>query len=102
MRVFEVALAVFLLNIPFGYWRAGVRKFSWQWVLAIHIPVPVVIFLRIYSDIGWHFYTYPILVGAFFTGQFVGGKILGYYKNSRKLETSGCLVMDFCRNLKFR
>ena len=38
IALFVVALVVFLLNIPFGYWRANVRKFSLQWGLAIHIP----------------------------------------------------------------
>ncbi|KOH43422.1 hypothetical protein NC99_37630 [Sunxiuqinia dokdonensis] len=43
-----------------------------MWWVYIHIPVPMVILLRIYSDIGFAFYTYPILVGAFFAGQLVG------------------------------
>ncbi len=75
MKIFIVALIIFLINLPFGYWRAKVKKFSKQWFLAVHIPVPIVILLRIYSDIGFELYTYPILVGAFFLGQYLGGKI---------------------------
>lgn len=67
-----VAVLVFLLNIPFGYWRAGVRKFSVQWFLSIHIPIPVIVFLRIKSNIGFAWYTYPIIVAAFFFGQRLG------------------------------
>jgi hypothetical protein len=74
MSLPSVASAVFLLNLPFGVWRASVPKFSWQWILAIHLPVPLIIALRIYSGIGWQFITFPILIAAFFCGQFAGGQ----------------------------
>ena len=34
-----VALVVFLLNIPFGYWRIGLRKLSPLWLVAIQISM---------------------------------------------------------------
>jgi hypothetical protein len=75
MSLWTVALLVFLLNLPFGYWRASVRKLSPQWFLAVHLPVPLVIALRIFSDIGWKPIGFPVLIGAFFLGQFVGGRV---------------------------
>lgn len=75
MSLWTVALLVFLLNLPFGYWRASTKKFSRQWMLAVHLPVPLVIALRIYSGLGWKLLSFPVLVGAFFLGQFVGGKV---------------------------
>lgn len=75
MKVAIVALLVFLVNIPFGIWRAKQIKKSPKWFLAIHLPIPIVIFLRIYSGMGFQLYTYPILVTAFFLGQLLGGKI---------------------------
>ena len=75
MGLWTVALFVFLLNLPFGYWRASSKKFSRQWFLAVHLPVPLVIALRIYSGLGWKPISFPVLVGAFFLGQFVGGKV---------------------------
>lgn len=78
MILWVVAIFIFLLNLPFGYWRARVRKFSLQWVLAIHLPVPLVIACRIFSGLGWHLMTFPVMIGAFFLGQFVGGKFLRY------------------------
>jgi hypothetical protein len=75
MRLALIALAVFLLNLPFGYWRAGTRKFSWQWALAIHLPVPFVILLRVYSGLGWQWSTFPVMIGAFFLGQFAGARL---------------------------
>jgi len=78
-----ITFAVLLFNIPFGYWRGGVRKFSLQWFLAVHIPVPFIIVLRIYGGIGFAFYTYIFLVSAFFTGQQIGAY---YYKSRSKLS----------------
>ena len=75
MGLWTVARFVFLLNLPFGYWRASSKKFSRQWFLAVHLPVPLVIALRIYSGLGWKPISFPVLVGAFFLGQFVGGRL---------------------------
>jgi hypothetical protein len=74
-KLLWVALAVFLLNLPFGFWRAGTEKFSRNWFLAVHSPVPLVVALRILSGLGWHLSSVPFLVAAFFGGQFVGGRI---------------------------
>ncbi len=72
-RLAAAAAAVALLNLPFGYWRACVEKFSGRWILAVHAPVPLVIAIRLLSGLGWQVVTFPVLIGAFFTGQFVGG-----------------------------
>lgn len=75
MNLWLVALAVFLINLPFGYWRAQSARFSRQWMLAIHLPVPAVIALRIFSGLGWQLISFPVLIGAFFLGQWGGGKL---------------------------
>ena len=75
MSLWTVALLVFLINLPFGYWRASSKKFSRQWMLAAHLPVPLVIALRIFSGLGWKLMSFPVLVGAYFLGQFVGGRV---------------------------
>jgi hypothetical protein len=41
----------------------------------VHLPVPLVIALRIYSGLGWKLISFPVLIGAFFLGQYVGGKV---------------------------
>ncbi|MCF8370581.1 MAG: hypothetical protein K9H64_03090 [Bacteroidales bacterium] len=98
MNLLLVSAFTFIFNLPFGYWRANVKRYSWQWVFAIHIPVPVIIILRIFSGIGFAFITYPALIGSFFLGQFVGGKIYRYCKKSPNSTTSSCLVMDLIRH----
>ena len=72
-RLCVVAVAVIVLNLPFGFWRAGAKKFTRPWFLAVHAPVPLVILLRVFSGLGWQLSSFPVLVGAFFTGQFLGG-----------------------------
>ncbi len=75
MRLWVVAAVVFVLNMPFGYWRANCVKFSRQWFLAVHLPVPAIIALRIFASLGWHFITFPVLIGAFFVGQMTGSSL---------------------------
>jgi len=75
MNLWTAALLVFAINLPFGFWRAGTRKLSMAWFLAVHIPVPLAIAIRYFSEIGWQLSSYPILIAAFFGGQFFGGKI---------------------------
>lgn len=87
-----VPVVIVLFNLPFGYWRANVRKFSLQWFLSVHLPVPFVVFLRIYARLGWHWTTYPLLVGAYFTGQFLGGEL--YQQLKRYIQVSSCLICD--------
>ncbi len=92
----EIAAFVLVLNIPFGYWRANVKKFSTQWFLAIHIPVPFIIALRLLSGIGFAWYTYLLLVGAFFLGQKLGSLTMNWIHKYCQ-QGSSCMVMDLIR-----
>lgn len=98
MIVALVALIVFVFNIPFGYWRENVKKFSLQWALAIHVPIPFIILLRIYSGMGFQFITYPIMVGAFFLGQYLGAYIYKKRRSLNRAALSSCLFMDLIRS----
>jgi hypothetical protein len=69
-----VAGLIFLLNLPFGYWRAGVKKFSPAWFVAVHAPVPLAIGLRYAAGMGFRLATLPIYIAAFFLGQMAGGR----------------------------
>ncbi len=75
ITLWAIAAAVVLLNLPFGYWRAGTQRLTLPWILAVHVPVPFVIALRIAGGLGWRLATFPVLIGAFFTGQFIGGRL---------------------------
>jgi hypothetical protein len=77
-----VACATLVLNLPFGFWRAGVRKFSLAWFLAVHLPVPLIVGMRLLAGIGWHLITFPVLVGAFFGGQLLGSRMRSAMKDA--------------------
>jgi hypothetical protein len=71
-----VALAVtFALNLPFGYWRVGVRKFSPQWFVAVHAAVPLVIALRFALGLPFRWSMLPLFVAAYFGGQLAGSRL---------------------------
>lgn len=95
-KLIIISMAVFVLNIPFGYWRANVRRFSAQWFLAIHIPVPLIIAMRILGHIGFSWYTYVFLVSAFFLGQQCGSLVIKWARTHCRHESS-CMVMDLLR-----
>ncbi len=101
MKLLIVAFVIFLFNIPFGYWRSNVKKFSLQWALAIHLPVPFVIALRYASGIGFAFITYPVLVTAFFLGQFSGSKLKMILINNEATPLTSCLPCDIVKGKIF-
>ena len=65
----------FVINVPFGYWRAGVRKFSPQWFVAVHAAVPMVIALRYALGLPFRWGMFPLFVAAYFGGQYVGSRL---------------------------
>jgi hypothetical protein len=73
VNIIKAAFTVMITNMPFGFWRANSKKFSRDWFLAVHIPVILVVILRFYFEIGFEFFTYPILILSFLSGQFFGG-----------------------------
>jgi hypothetical protein len=70
-RTLLLCFGAFLVNLPFGYLRAGTRKFGWLWIVCVHAPVPLVIASRLIVGIGWR--GVPFLIGASVAGQFAGG-----------------------------
>ncbi len=72
---FAVALMISVINLPFGWWRAGVKKLSKPWFVAVHVPVLLAIALRIAIGVPLRLVTLPLFVLAFAAGQFLGGKL---------------------------
>lgn len=96
MTYLYFGLIIFILNLPFGYWRANTVKFSSQWVFAIHIPVLIIILIRLFSHIGFSVLSLLISFLTFFLGQFSGGKLHSFFPEDRE-RSSSCLVMDTFR-----
>jgi hypothetical protein len=97
MNIVFLTLFVFIINIPFGYWRANVKRYSFQFFLAIHFPVALIILYRLLSGTGFEVETLYFTVPAFFFGQFAGSKIYLFRKLKAAVPLTSCLVMDLVR-----
>jgi hypothetical protein len=73
LSINELMILVFLINLPFGYIRSRSARFSKKWMMAVHIPVPFVFLLRIFSGLNWT--VIPLLVLSDIAGQIAGGKL---------------------------
>lgn len=74
-RILITCLATIIVNLPFGYWRGGLRKLSFWWFVAIHAPVPAVVYIRKFHKLELSWELAPFLLGSYFIGQFVGRKL---------------------------
>lgn len=74
-RIALVALGILVVNVPFGWWRAGLRKLSPTWFVAVHAPVPIAVGLRYWTGLGFRWETLPLFVAAYLGGQMLGGRL---------------------------
>ncbi len=79
-----LAIFIFFLNIPFGYWRENTKKFSKNWFLAVHLPVPLIIITRLLLGIKLTLPLFALFVCSFFAGQSLGAYI------SKKRRDTNC------------
>jgi hypothetical protein len=77
LELAALVTGIFLINLPFGYWRAGVRKFSPAWFVAVHAAVPLIVLMRIGLGVEWRLATLPVFVFAYFAGQAAGARWRG-------------------------
>jgi len=90
-----VLFSIWLMNIPFGYWRAKVKKFSVGWFGAVHIPIPFIFILRRIFEVNHGWINTPLLVLFFFTGQRVG--VILNRNFSKKITTGSFLFTDILK-----
>ena len=69
--LFILTLIALILNLPFGYLRSTAKKFSLKWFLYIHLPIPFVVFMRIWLEISYK--AIPVLFIGAMAGQLMGG-----------------------------
>ncbi len=72
MNLTEIIIITLIFNIICGVFRVRQTKLKWK-LLYIHLPIPLIAYLRITSGISWKFI--PLLVIVAVIGQMVGGKI---------------------------
>lgn len=85
IKIIILSVLAMLINLPFGYWRQSVKKKSAKWFLAIHIPILIIILLRILLNVGFVWYSYPFVVIFMVAGQYLGGKYFLFKKKKTKL-----------------
>jgi hypothetical protein len=72
VRIVAVLVAVVVVTLPFGFYRAYTRKMSLRWFLAIHLPVILVVVARVEAHLPYMFIPFTCL--AFASAQFLGAK----------------------------
>ena len=65
---------VSLVNLPFGWWREGLKKLSPAWFVAVHAPIPLIFVIRHLLGLPWRLETLPLFLAAYFLGQWAGGR----------------------------
>ena len=76
MKIAVVLLFAFLVNIPFGWLRRNEKKFSFKWLLYIHLPIPFIIALRLWLKINpWWI---PAVIAVAVLGQVAGSRWLNF------------------------
>jgi hypothetical protein len=68
--------------------------------MAIHLPIPFIIFFRLFSGTGFELLSFPFTITAFFLGQLIGARIFNFRRNNGAHPLSSCLVMDVARAKK--
>lgn len=62
-----------LINLPFGFARARAKRYSLRWFLYIHVPIPVIFYIRTLSHLEMKYI--PVFAVAAVLGQVIGGKL---------------------------
>jgi hypothetical protein len=70
-----LAVFAFMVNLPFGWWRAGLRKLSPAWFVAVHAAVPLVIGARLALGLPFRWLFVPLYAAAYFSGQALGARL---------------------------
>lgn len=69
--IFGLLIVAFAISVPCGYIRQNYPKYSFMWFLLIHLPIPVIVLLRLKLGLSWHLI--PLTLGGSVAGQIVGG-----------------------------
>lgn len=77
-----IVLAI-TISVPCGYARQYFPKFSIMWWILIHLPIPLIVWLRIKAGLNWHYI--PITLFSSVAGQLLGAFI--YRRRKQDVET---------------
>jgi hypothetical protein len=72
MKILALSAFCFFVNLPLGFWRKKTKKFSAAWFVAIHAAVPLIIAVRLLSEVSNFFI--PLFIALAVLGQLAGGR----------------------------
>ena len=67
-----VAILIFLINLPFGYYRVRFRRFSRPWGRTIYLPILINVLTRRFI-LHWDWTAIPYLFTGTILGHLLGG-----------------------------
>lgn len=82
LRVILISFFALFVNLPFGYLRNQVQKYSVKWFIYLHLPIPTIVFFRIYYKVNFKYI--PLFILTSILGQIIGAglnKNLMFKKN---------------------
>jgi len=71
VQVITLVAIGFVINVPLGVARAGVRKYSLPWFVYIHLSIPLLFLLR--RKWGLSLWAIPFSLSSAIAGQIAGG-----------------------------
>ncbi len=83
-RVILLIVCGTAINLPFGAWRATVKRLSWKWFAAIHLPIPFLFLLR--TALGFSLWFIPVSLAGALAGQLLGSWLLHRARAARAAQ----------------
>lgn len=93
IKTLTLAILFFLINIPFGYWRANTKSKSLEWFLTIHIPIIIILLIRFLFGVDFSLISFLMNASAFILGQYTGKK-LNLSIGAKVINRTSCLFID--------
>ncbi len=84
-----LVLGATALNLPFGAWRATVKRFSLQWFLSIHLPIPLILLLRTSLELSARYIVVSLVCAV--AGQLLGSWLLTRQRSRRHVVEAGAV-----------
>ncbi len=84
-KIVILSILSYTLNIPLGYLRAPLRKFSTLWFVYVHAAIPIIVAFRILSKVSIKFA--PIFIFFAILGQITGSKVYFWKNKNLNLKT---------------
>ena len=82
ISILGLVVLALVISIPCGYARQNYSKYSFMWWILIHLPIPIIVLLRIKAGLNWHFI--PLTLGSSVAGQIIGGAVNRRRKQNAK------------------